>query len=477
MSADEIVFAILAKDKAAVLPLYLRCLLNQTIDKKRIHLYIRTNDNTDRTEDILKVFLEENGDKYASVFFDASSVTEALKKFKPHEWNSQRFKILGRIRQDSVDYAKSKGAHYFVADCDNFIIPTCLEKLLEVKGLGVVAPMLISTTRYLNIHYATDANGYLKDHPNYDELLQRRLVGCVKVDVVHCTYFISANVLDSVCYDDNSYRYEYVIFSDCLRKKDIGQYIDNRFFYGFLTFADTAGEFDKEINTHWKSRLAIEYGISYSEFSPFKETYSDFGEDKEVLSFYSYKDNGFFVAIGTTAEANTYLLQHKYNWKGLKDSDGEMGVGWLLESAKAPTTIDYMSLAGCNALAVLNGIDLGKYKFGFITIENDLDKGIDIYTKLIDNGYVFVTRDSYDIYIHKSMFEGEYFLNGNKLYPHSVKCCNITNTISVTSQFPWSPDSGRLNTNNMYIYFDKIGKRKINYNSIKLHDTDVWVKY
>ena len=37
--------------------------------------------------------------------------------------------------------------------------------------------------------------------------------------VVHCTYFINYNVLDKICYDDNSYRYEYVIFSDSLRKK------------------------------------------------------------------------------------------------------------------------------------------------------------------------------------------------------------------------------------------------------------------
>ena len=476
MSADEIVFAILAKDKAAALPLYLRCLLNQTLEKKRIHLYIRTNDNTDATEEILRAFVAEHGDKYASVFFDSSSVTEALKQFKPHEWNSQRFKILGKIRQLSVDYAKTKGAHYFVADCDNFIIPTCLEKMLAVKGLGVVAPMLSTTTRYLNIHYATDANGYLKEHPNYDELLHRRLVGCVKVDVVHCTYFIAVELLDSVCYDDNSFRYEYVIFSDVLRKKGIAQYIDNRIFYGFITFADTISQLDKEIRTHWQGQLATEFGINYKDMIPFKDTYSESGEDTEVIDFYDNKENGYFVAVGSKAATNIYLLENKYTWKGIKDSDCTMDINSLLDSSKVATTIDYLSLAGCDAMSVLNTIDMDKYKFGFVTIENDMTEAVEIYKKMMEKEYVFLPRKKYDIYIHKSMFEGDYYFNGNKAHNQSVSFCNVTNVLRVTSVFPWSPDTGRLNTDDMCIYFNKLGKRKINYNSIKLHDNDRWTK-
>ena len=40
-------------------------------------------------------------------------------------------------------------------------------------------------------------------------------------------------------YDDNSYRYEYVIFSDLARKQNVAQYLDNREFYGYITFAET----------------------------------------------------------------------------------------------------------------------------------------------------------------------------------------------------------------------------------------------
>ncbi len=39
-------------------------------------------------------------------------------------------------------------------------------------------------------------------------------------------------------YDDQSYRYEYVIFSDNARKKGIPQYLDTREVYGYVTFAE-----------------------------------------------------------------------------------------------------------------------------------------------------------------------------------------------------------------------------------------------
>ena len=252
---DTVVFAILAKNKAAVLPLYLKCLLAQTLPKSQIHLYIRTNDNTDGTETILRTFVKDHGAAYASVFFDASSVSDALKAYKPHEWNSMRFQILGKLRQDSVEYAKVKGAHYFVADCDNFIVPTTLAKMMKQKALGVVAPMLVTKTAYSNFHYDVDGNGYLKDHPNYLQVLNRQLSGCVDVAVVHCTYFVANHLLYYVSYDDKSARYEYVIFSDVLRKRKIPQYLDNRQYYGFLTFADTEAEFAKELADHYKRHL------------------------------------------------------------------------------------------------------------------------------------------------------------------------------------------------------------------------------
>ena len=246
---DTVVVAILAKDKGHILPLYLRCLLAQTYPKDKIHLYIKTNDNTDDTEQVLRRFVSEHGNKYLSVFFEADSIDETLKQYMPHEWNCHRFKVLGRIRQDSVEYAIKKNSHYFVVDCDNLIVPETLSEMVNLKSMNVIAPILIrgQFDGYSNYHYDVDGNGYYKHHINYHTIYHRQLIGVHEVKVVHCTYFINNSVLSQVSYDDDSYRYEYVIFSDILRKRNIPQYIDNRRYYGFLTMTDTLNDMLIEI--------------------------------------------------------------------------------------------------------------------------------------------------------------------------------------------------------------------------------------
>lgn len=250
-----VVIAILAKDKEAVLPFYLDCIYNQTYDKKYIHLYIRTNDNRDNTSQILSDFVQKYGNEYASVHFDSSNISDKLKDYSQHEWNTFRFKILGQIRQLSIDYAISLNAHYFVADCDNFLIPTTITSLFQNKHLGVVSPMLrtddginldnlCSNTNYSNFHYSVTSDGFYKRHDTYFKILNNVIVGLCRVCCVHCVYFISNNFLSSVNYIDSTDRYEYIVFSETLRKKNVTQYIDNTQKYGFLTFADNKTQFE-----------------------------------------------------------------------------------------------------------------------------------------------------------------------------------------------------------------------------------------
>jgi FkbM family methyltransferase len=49
-------------------------------------------------------------------------------------------------------------------------------------------------------------------------------------------------------------------------------------------------------------------------------SYSQIGQDLEVLKFYNNKTNGFFIEIGASDGielSNTYLLEKNYNWKGI----------------------------------------------------------------------------------------------------------------------------------------------------------------
>jgi FkbM family methyltransferase len=50
------------------------------------------------------------------------------------------------------------------------------------------------------------------------------------------------------------------------------------------------------------------------------ESYSQLKQDLDVLKYYSNKENGYFIEIGASDGielSNTYLLEKKYNWRGI----------------------------------------------------------------------------------------------------------------------------------------------------------------
>ncbi len=236
-SDDKKVFiAILARDKEATLPLYLECIEKLDYPKENIVLYIRSNNNSDSTVKLLIDFAEKNEDLYKDIIWNFEDVDKQMTQH--HDWNSDRFSVLGKIRQDSMRMCTALACdYYFVADCDNFILPNTLKSLISFD-VPIIAPMLVgdNNTYYSNFHYAVDVNGYFVNNPKYYEIFARKVKDIFQVAVVHCTYLIKTEFLDKLVYNDGSRRHEYVIFSDSARKNNIPQYIDNTEMYGMLTF-------------------------------------------------------------------------------------------------------------------------------------------------------------------------------------------------------------------------------------------------
>ena len=252
---NDILITILAKDKEACLPFYLNCIYTIDYDKKHLHLYIRTNDNNDKTKELLLDFIGKYGKEYASVYYDDSSINNSLKKMGHREWNATRFNILGNLRQESINYAIKHNLHYFVSDCDNFITPNILKAMMKNKNKKVIGPMLPTKTGYSNFHYIVDDNGYFAGHDNYIKLLHKEITGIIPVEVIHCTYFINNNTLNDISYNDGSGRHEYVVFSDVLRKKNIQQYLLNDDFYGMLEWYTEKESVNKDLQDYWKWAL------------------------------------------------------------------------------------------------------------------------------------------------------------------------------------------------------------------------------
>ncbi len=262
MQNKKILIAILARDKEATLPLYLECIKNLDYPKKNIVLYIRTNNNSDNSKSILQSFAHNAtlSGLYSAVYFDDSEVNVEMTKH--HEWNAIRFTVLGSIRKKSMDFTKHYDCdYYFVADCDNFILPNTLKSLIKFD-VPIIAPMLVSdqSSYYSNFHYEVDGNGYMANDNKYYDIFSRTTRGIIEVKVVHCTYLVKAEYLDKLIYDDGSGRYEYVIFSDSARKNNIPQYIDNREMYGLITFK-TKPEEMADINFDNFANIILNYNI------------------------------------------------------------------------------------------------------------------------------------------------------------------------------------------------------------------------
>jgi hypothetical protein len=236
----HVLLAIIAKQAERTLPHYLECIESLWYDKQDITIWIRSNNNTDDTAEILMEWTRTHHSEYRGIVEDYNTVPELVHKYKSHEWNPERFAVLGRIRQLSMSAAEYMDAdYYFTADVDNYIAPHTLKDLVNVN-LPIIAPLLPRKGYlYTNMHGAIDANGYWVASEQEGLIRERKIRGIFEVPVVHCTYLIRADALPHLNYlPDGTGRHEYVLFSESARKAGIPQYIDNRTDYGYLEIED-----------------------------------------------------------------------------------------------------------------------------------------------------------------------------------------------------------------------------------------------
>ena len=234
-----VLVAILAKQKAACLPLYLDCIDKLDYPKSKITLWVRENDSTDDTRAILEAWLDQHRHEYAKVHADFTPIDPTVSTMGVHEWTCERFRLLGRLRQESLDATLKLGCDsYFVADCDNFVRPHVLKRLVSLNR-PLVAPMLrhvdYPANRYSNFFAAVDPNGYFAADSKYDDILSRSnhllwnggSFGVITVPLIHCTYLVRADAIPKLHYLEQFQRYEFVSFADSARKAKIKMAVDN----------------------------------------------------------------------------------------------------------------------------------------------------------------------------------------------------------------------------------------------------------
>lgn len=345
MSKPSVLWVILVKNGEIVLPLYLKCLLEQTYPKDRIFLYIRTNDNNDDTENVLKRFLEVHSHAFMGVFINCESVDYNLKKFSNHEWNRTRFLIMAQLRQEAMLHALEMNLDFlFSCDVDNFLTPTTLENLVELQ-VPAVAPMLqmivpqdepksISENKYYsNFHDLIDEKGSYLSSNRYYQIISRAILGIFKVDLIHCTYLIRRDIFTLVNYSFFEGNWEYQNFALSLKECQIPQLIDNRFNYGFLTMSDRVGEAEKALST---------LNSQPEDLAKLKKISDNTLYEKRVITVEDFKDRhqNFIEKNG-----------HLGNWQFIFGTNGkELGTDIRFGNSVVPNSLSWKKASIANAL-------------------------------------------------------------------------------------------------------------------------------
>ena len=259
---------ILARNQEQMLPLYLECIEKQDYPKDRIVLYIKTNNNSDDTETILKDWLNVVGEQYHGRVWE-SYPSHILTENPNHLWDGARVDLMRHLRDKGFMMAREYSCDfYFTADVDNFIIPSTISDLVDLN-LPVVAPMLRwaigdeSETEHLPellkrgadytaANFTTKVTDWGDTQSNspggeerfpegYFNILYRKNIGVLPAELVHCTYLVHKDVFNRISYQNGvAGGYEYITFAFNLRINGIPQFIDNRKLYGCLTMAETA---------------------------------------------------------------------------------------------------------------------------------------------------------------------------------------------------------------------------------------------
>lgn len=245
--SKNVFLTILAQNKEHFLPRYLKSIENLDYDKKKITIYINTNNNQDGTEEILATWAKEHESEFNKVIFEnypASGINFTS----------------GDTKNRSLQIAKESGCDfYFIADCDVFLTPSTL-KILVKKDKPIIAPLIYRIPEkedfVINAWLAVDERGYFIEHPMQWELYFQKKRGTFKVPLVHCVYLIKSEFLDRLSYVDDTGDYEFIVFSRFARENGVDQYICNEEDFGVqFAFFDKI-DLDEEAR-RVKSFLAI----------------------------------------------------------------------------------------------------------------------------------------------------------------------------------------------------------------------------
>ncbi|XP_029658681.1 glycosyltransferase 25 family member [Formica exsecta] len=237
-----VLIAILVRNKAHTLPYFLSLLERQDYPKKRICLWIRSDNNVDRSIEILNKWISLEGEKYHSLNVQLNATSTRFEDERTFaNWSPRRFAHVIDLREQALNHARQIWADFiWMLDADVFLTNSSTIRDLVFKGYTVVAPLLRSDGLYSNF-WAGMREYYYMRTDLYEPILLREKTGCHNVPMVHSAVLIDLRRYDS---DRLTYKSEeliayngpeddIIIFAIGANKSDVPLFVCNEI-YGFI---------------------------------------------------------------------------------------------------------------------------------------------------------------------------------------------------------------------------------------------------
>lgn len=160
----------------------------------------------------------------------------------PKHWSHQRFEHVMKLKQEALDFARTKQADYILfTDTDSILTNNQTLKFLIGQNRSIVAPMLDSQTYYSNFWCGITPQGYYRRTADYFPTKNRQRIGCFVVPMVYAAFLIDLRKGDTASlafyppHPDYSWPFDdIIVFAYSCYSAGVQIYLCNQEKFGFI---------------------------------------------------------------------------------------------------------------------------------------------------------------------------------------------------------------------------------------------------
>lgn len=237
-----ILVTLLVRNKAHTLPYFLKLFEELDYPKNRMALWIKSEDNQDKSLEILKKWTATVEKSYHHVYKEF--IPAAQGGHIQTNWTAERFAHIIKLKQEALQKGRDTWADYvWFVDTDVFLTNDQTLKSLVNTNYPVVAPMLETQSLYSNYWCGMGDDFYYKRTEDYRPIRNREDKNCHRVILVHSCFLVDLRQSESLLltFDPSGIRGyngphdDIITFAISAFWNDVPVYVCNHINYGYLT--------------------------------------------------------------------------------------------------------------------------------------------------------------------------------------------------------------------------------------------------